>query len=42
MRYVVHHEVEQMLSRMKFLCIISGCSEGVRKWHIILIFYAKA
>ena len=27
--------------RMKFSCIISGCPEGARKWHIqiIAMFY---
>ena len=27
---------------MKFLCIISGCPAGARKWHIFFFFYAYA
>ena len=27
---------------MKFLCIISGCPAGARKWHIFSVFYAYA
>ena len=27
--------------RMKFLCIISGCPTGARKWHISYFCHAK-
>lgn len=32
---IARHETVQMLRRMKFLCIIAGCFEGARKWHVI-------
>ena len=35
MRGIAHHDHGQKPERMKFLRIIFGCPEGVRKWRIL-------
>ena len=39
MRSIAHHDHGQKPERMKFLRIMFGCPEGVRKWRIL--FFAK-
>ena len=41
MRSIAHHDHGQKPERMKFLRIIFGCPEGVRKWRILFFCYSS-
>jgi len=42
--FMPEHRATEMRKcrRMKFLCIISGCPTGARKWHISYFCHAFA